>query len=60
MSMRLSSPSLMTVFVSFVLALASVLSALGLVQVPVIGGAAFVSLLLAYVLLLLGILIRGL
>lgn len=58
--MRLSSPSLMTVFVSVLLALASVLSALGLVQVPIIGGAAFLSLLAAYVLLLLGILVRGL
>jgi hypothetical protein len=58
--MRLSSPSLMTVFVSFLLAFAAVLSALGLVQIPVIGGAAFLTLLLAYVLLLLGILIRGL
>jgi hypothetical protein len=58
--MRLSSPSLMTVFVSFALAVAAVLSATGLVQVPLIGGAAFVSLLAAYILLLLGILIRGL
>lgn len=58
--MRLSSPSLMTVFVSFLLALAAVLSASGLVQVPVIGGAAFLTLLAAYVLLLLGILVRGL
>jgi len=58
--MRLSSPSLMTVIVSFALALASVLAAAGLVQIPVIGGAAFLTLLVAYVLLLLGILIRGL
>ena len=58
--MRLSPPSLMTLFISVVLAGASVLAATGLVQVPVIGGAAFLSLLIAYVLLLLGILIRGL
>ncbi len=58
--MRLSAPSLMTVFVSFLLAAASVLAATGVVQVPVIGGAAFAALLLAYLLLLLGILIRGL
>ncbi len=58
--MRLSPPSLMTLFISVLLASASVLAATGLVQVPVISGAAFLSLLVAYVLLLLGILIRGL
>ena len=58
--MRLSSPSLMTVFVSFLLALAAAVAATGLVKVPLVSGAEFLALLAAYVLLLLGILIRGL
>ncbi len=58
--MRLSPPSLMTLLVSVLLSVAALLAQLGLVQVPVVSGSPFAALLLAYVLLLLGILIRGL
>jgi hypothetical protein len=58
--MRLSAPSLMTVLISVLLALTAVLASLGIVQVPFLGLLPFLTLLIGYVLLLLGILIRGL
>lgn len=57
--MRLTPPRLLTVIISFLLAFAALAGALG-APVPVVGEQPFLTLLAAYVLLLLGTIIPGL
>ena len=58
--MRLSPPSLMTLLISVVLAIAALLAQLGIVQIPVIGSGPFAALAVSYLLLLMGNVVRGL
>lgn len=58
--MRLTAPSLMTVLVAVLLAVAAVAAALHLAIVPVVSDYPFTTLLVAFVLLLAGNLVRGL
>jgi len=57
--MRLSTPTFMTVLVSLILAVVSALAHFG-VGLPVIGNHSWTPLLLAYIVLLAGVLVRGL
>jgi len=57
--MRLSTPTFMTLLVSLVLAAVSVIARLG-IQLPVVGQHIWVPMLTAYVVLLAGVLVRGL
>ena len=56
--MRLSTPTFMTLLVSLVLAIVSIVAQLG-IQVPVIGNYSWAPLLAAYLVLLAGVLVRG-
>lgn len=57
--MRLTAPRLLTVIISLLLAFAALAGALG-APVPIAGAQPFLTLLVAYVLLLLGTVIPGL
>lgn len=57
--MRLTAPRLLTVIISLLLAFAALAGALG-AEVPIAGSQPFLTLLAAYVLLLLGTVIPGL
>jgi hypothetical protein len=57
--MRLSQPTFMTLLVSLVLAVISILAQIG-VSLPVVGTYSWPPMLAAYVVLLAGVLIRGL
>jgi len=57
--MRLSTPNFMTMFVSLILAVAGVAAEMG-VHVPVIGTYGWPAILVAYVVLAAGVLVRGL
>ena len=58
--MRLSQPSLMTLLVSVLLAVAALLAQAGIVHVPVVSNAPFATFAVGYLVLLAGILVRGL
>lgn len=58
--MRLSTPTFMTMLVSLILAVVGALAHYGVVQLPVIGGHGTLSILLGYIILLAGVLVRGL
>lgn len=58
--MRLSAPTFMTILVSLVLAVLGVVAHYITAQLPVIGTHSFAALLLGYVVLLAGIVVRGL
>ena len=57
--MRLSTPTFMTLLVSVILALVSVLAHFG-ASLPLIGTHSWTAMLVAYVVLLAGVLVRGL
>jgi len=57
--MRLSTPTFMTVLVSLILAVISALAHFG-VSLPVIGTHAWTALFVGYIVLLAGVLVRGL
>lgn len=58
-TLRLSTPTFMTVLVSLILAIAGLAAQLGL-HVPVIGTLGWPVILVAYVVLFAGVLVRGL
>jgi hypothetical protein len=57
--MRLSTPTFMTVLVSLILAVISALAHFG-VSLPVIGTHSWTAMFVAYIVLLAGVLVRGL
>ncbi len=57
--MRLTAPTAIVFFLSLLLAVLALLAYFGGIAIPVIGGNTFISLLVAYVILLLGNVIRG-
>lgn len=57
--MRLSTPTFMTVLVSLILAVVSALAHFG-VSLPVVGTHSWTVMLVAYIVLLAGVLVRGL
>ncbi len=57
--MRLTAPTAVVFFLSLLLAILALIAHFGGVAIPVIGGNTFVSLLVAYVILVLGNIIRG-
>ncbi len=57
--MRLTAPTAIVFFLSLLLAVLALLANFGSIAIPVIGGNTFISLLVAYVILLLGNVIRG-
>ncbi len=57
--MRLTAPTAIVFFLSLLLAVLALIAHFGGIAIPVIGGNTFVSLLVAYVILLLGNVIRG-
>lgn len=57
--MRLTAPTAIVFFLSLLLAILALIAQYAGVNIPIIGGNTFVSLLVAYVILLLGNVIRG-
>ena len=57
--MRLTAPTAIVFFLSLLLAILALIAYFGGIAIPVIGGNTFISLLVAYVILLLGNVIRG-
>ena len=58
--MRLSTPTFMTLLVSMLLAVIGLIAHFGVTQIPVVGSHSFTPLLLGYIVLLAGVLVRGL
>lgn len=57
--MRLTAPTAIVFFLSLLLAVLALIAYFGGIAIPVIGGNTFISLLVAYVILVLGNVIRG-
>lgn len=57
--MRLTAPTAIVFFLSLLLAVLALIAYFGDIAIPVIGGNTFISLLVAYVILVLGNVIRG-
>lgn len=57
--MRLTAPTAIVFFLSLLLAILALLTYFGGIAIPIIGGNTFISLLVAYVILVLGNVIRG-
>lgn len=57
--MRLSTPTFMTLLISLIFAVIGVLTHYGNIQMPVIGTHGTLALLIGYVVLLAGVLVRG-
>ncbi len=57
--MRLTAPTAVVFFLSLLLAILALIAYFGGIAIPIIGGNTFISLLVAYVILVLGNIIRG-
>ncbi len=57
--MRLTAPTAVVFFLSLLLAILTLISYFGGIAIPIISGNTFITLLIAYVILVLGNVIRG-